>query len=59
MKLRLLVSRSGPTLTQDAGEVIDVDDDEARRMIEAGQAVPVKRGKRETATVQPGDEDAG
>lgn len=50
MKLKLLVSRSGPDGAQNAGDEIDVPDDEAGRMIEAGQAVPVRKAVAEKAT---------
>lgn len=60
IKVKLLVSRSGPAGTNNAGDTIDVSKDEAARMIEAGQAVPaqkpakrekaVKSGARETRT---------
>lgn len=41
MKIKLLVSRATATGSQDRGEVIETDDAEAIRMIEAGQAEPV------------------
>jgi hypothetical protein len=52
MKIRLLVSRSGPAGAQNAGDQIDVPDAEAMRMIEAGQATPIRtaaKGKPERA----------
>lgn len=42
MKIRLLVSRSGAGFSQTAGEEIEVDAAEAKRMIAAGQAEEVK-----------------
>ena len=45
MKVKLLVSRAGHNFSQIAGEVVDVDDAEAKRMIDAGQAVPVEAEK--------------
>lgn len=41
MKIKLLVSRATATGSQDRGEVIEVADAEAIRMIEAGQAQPI------------------
>lgn len=42
MKVKLLVSRSGADGAQNMGDEINVDNDEAKRMFEAGQAVPVR-----------------
>lgn len=42
MKIRLLTARAGVNFSQDRGEVIEVSDAEAVRMIEAGQAEPVR-----------------
>lgn len=58
MKIRLLVSRGGAGFSQNAGEEIDVDADEAARMIEAGQAVPVRVQKVERATAKSATEKA-
>ena len=38
MKVKLLCSRSGIDFSQNAGEEIEVSDDEGLRMVEAGQA---------------------
>ena len=50
MKIKLLVSRSGSDGAQNLGDEIDVDTDEAKRMIEAGQAMPVRGASPEKAT---------
>jgi hypothetical protein len=50
MKLKLLVSRGGPGVNDNAGDEIDVSDAEGARMIEAGHAVPVRGAKAETTT---------
>lgn len=51
MKIELLTSRASAAGSQSRGDVIDVDAAEAKRMIEAGQAVPVRSvSKPETAT---------
>lgn len=50
MKVRLLVSRAGVGFSQNAGDEIDVDTAEAARMIEAGQAVPIRDQNVERAT---------
>lgn len=44
MEIKLLVSRSGPAGAFAPGDVIEVDDDEAKRMFEAvpPQAIPVR-----------------
>lgn len=49
MKLKLLVSRCGPLGAQNAGDEIEVDEAEAVRMIEAGQAVAVRTAPPEKA----------
>lgn len=41
MKIRLLTSRAGIDFAQNVGDVIEVSKDEAKRMIEDGQAEPV------------------
>jgi hypothetical protein len=41
MRVTLLVARATNNGSQNRGDVIDVDDAEAIRMIEAGQAMPV------------------
>lgn len=47
MKVKLLVSRAGPFFSQNAGEIIEVDDAEGKRLIASDQAEPVQK---ETAT---------
>lgn len=49
VKVKLLVSRSGPDTADNAGDEIEVDAAEAKRMIAAGQAV----GTVERATKRP------
>lgn len=49
-KVKLLVSRVGPAGSQNRDDVIEVGADEAKRMIEAGQAIPVQSEKREKQT---------
>jgi hypothetical protein len=43
MQVKLLVSRGTVTASQKRGDVIDVTDVEAIRMIEAGQAEPIRQ----------------
>lgn len=51
MKVELLVPRSGPDGAQNIGDTVDVSVEEAKRMVEKGQAVMVRSGKKpETAT---------
>lgn len=50
MKIELLVARATLGGAQSEGDVVDVESDEARRMIEAGQARPVRQQRRERAT---------
>ena len=49
MKVKLLVSRGGLTETQEAGDIINVDNDEGLRMINRYQAILVKEDKKERA----------
>lgn len=49
MKVKLLISRGGAGFTQNAGDEVEVSEDEAKRMIEACQAVPIAESKTETA----------
>ena len=42
MKVKLLTGRVGPGVSQAPGDTIEVDDAEARRMIEKGLAAPVR-----------------
>ena len=55
MKIELLVSRTDGN----RGDIVEVSDAEAKRMIEAGQGVPVRSsGKVETATPKTAVEKA-
>ena len=58
MKIRLLVSRSGPAGAQNRGDEIEVGDAEAIRMIEAGQAEPTRETPVERAVRRPRAEKA-
>lgn len=52
VKVKLLVGREGPEVSQTPGDVIEVDDKEAERMVEAGQCELVKGRKgKETTSV--------
>lgn len=54
MKVKLLVSRAGLSFTQNAGEVIEVGEDEGKALINASQAVPVtEKRKAQKATINP------
>lgn len=51
MKIELLTARASAGGAQNRGDVIEVSEAEAARLIEAGQAIPVRSsGKPETAT---------
>ena len=52
MKVRLLVYRVGKAGLQEPGDEITVDGSEARRMIAAGQAERIGKGKIETAALE-------
>ena len=49
MKVKLLVSRVGPDGSFNVGDEIEVSADEAKRMMNKGQAAPVRAAKREKA----------
>ena len=49
MLIRMLVSRAGVDSVQSVGDTIDVDSAEAIRMIDAGQAVPMRVAAKEKA----------
>lgn len=49
MKIKLLVSRAGTGFVQNRGDEIEVSNSEAPRMIEAGQAEPVRSAPVERA----------
>lgn len=59
MRVELLVDRAMAMGLQNAGDRIDVPDDEAVRMIEAGQAVPVRTVEPERAVPRARSEKAG
>jgi hypothetical protein len=48
MKVKMLVSRVGPSVNDEAGDVIEVGAKEGQRMIAAGQAVAYKAVERAT-----------
>lgn len=50
MKIRLLTSRVGAAGAQNRGDEIEVEAAEAARMIEAGQAEPVRAAPAEVET---------
>ena len=50
MKVRLLVARAGDRFSQIAGDVIELDKEEASRLVDRGQAEPVGP---ETGSLEP------
>lgn len=58
MKVQLLVPRSGPAGAFNIGDHIDVPEDEAKRMFDAGQAAPVRSAKPEKAVKRTKSEKA-
>ena len=58
MKIKLLVSRATAAGAENRGEVIEVADSEAIRMIEAGQAEAVRAVEPERAVKRPRSEKA-
>jgi len=44
MKVKLLIARATANGSENRGDVVDVSDDQAVRMIEAGQAEAVRNG---------------
>jgi hypothetical protein len=58
MQVKLMVARATATGSQDRGDVIEVSAGEAARMIEAGQAEPVRGAVPERAEKKPRAEKA-
>jgi hypothetical protein len=58
MKIKMLTSMSGPPLQRNHGDEIEVPDAEAKRLIEAGFAAPVRSEQRETTSQQATTEKA-
>lgn len=52
MKIKLLVSRSGPEGAFNVGDVIEVPNAEAQRMVDAEQAVILRSGKKPEKAVK-------
>lgn len=46
MKIKLLISRASAEGSQNVGDEIEVSNDEAKRMIDAGQAAPVRTSSK-------------
>lgn len=58
MNVKLTVSRGGGRLSQSAGQVVEVSEEEGARLIEAGQAEAVSAKGKETATKKTSPEKA-
>lgn len=58
MKVKLLISRAAADGSQNAGDEIEVSTEEAARMIEAGQCVPVRGAGPEKAVRKSAPEKA-
>jgi len=58
MEVELLIARTGPGMSR--GSVVELPDEEARRLVDAGKAKPVstkpKSQKRQKATTQVDEE---
>ncbi len=50
MKVKLLTSRAGLDFSQNRDEEIEVSAAEGKRLIEAGQAIPVRAAKVQTTS---------
>ncbi len=49
MKVKILQAMRGPALAHNPGDVIDLDDEAAKRLISKGIAAPMKRGRPKKA----------
>ncbi len=58
MLVRLRTSRTGPEGTQNVGDEIELPMQEAKRLMEKGQAVPVRSRKTRKAVKSPDTEKA-
>ena len=56
MQIKLLTARATATGSENRGDVVDVSDAEAVRMIESGQAEPFRAVKSEKAVKRSGAE---
>lgn len=52
MKIKLLTSRATATGTENRGDIISVSEEEAIRMIDAGQAEPVREERQPEKAVK-------
>lgn len=52
MKIKMTQSQYGIGVSRNAGDEIDVPEDEAKRMIASGLAIPVRSAKVEKAVPQ-------
>jgi len=61
MKVMMLTPIAGQGRSTEAGGLWECDEEEARRLIESGQAAPVKEtaATRETATIEAPETAAG
>ena len=58
MRLRFTTSMAGADFVRNPGDVAELPDDEAKRLIDAGFAVPVKRSEKlQTATQPPQEQE--
>lgn len=53
MKIKMLVDMAGVGFSLSPGDEWETDDQQAKRLIEAGYAVPVAETKIETTTLEP------
>jgi len=54
MRVRMLTSMAGATISRKKGDIYDLPEDKAQRLIDAGFAEPVQgAAQRETAAVKP------
>ena len=51
MNIRILVSMSGKDFSYSAGDIVTVDDEQAKQLIKAGHAIKDNKHKRESATL--------
>jgi hypothetical protein len=58
MKVELLIARAHADGAQNRGDIVEVSEGEAKRMIEAGQAAPVRGSKPEKAVSRAKPEKA-
>ena len=59
MKVKMLTSMAGNNISRKRGDIVEIEDKQAQKLIKKGYAVAEKKSQsRETATIKPGENRA-